>query len=500
MTNRYILALDQGTTSSRSILFDQNGGIKASAQQDFEQLFPQTGWVEHHPQEIWTSQLNTMKEVVNTAGISTKEIAAIGITNQRETTLIWDRKTGKPIYNAIVWQDRRTAEYCDFLKAEGHLAEVKSKTGLLLDAYFSATKIKWILDHVPDARSRAEEGELCFGTMDSWLIWNLTGGETYITDVTNASRTMLFNIHSLEWDDSLLELFQIPRALLPEVKECSEIYGNTSEELLGNAIPIAGIAGDQQAALFGQLCVEKGMVKNTYGTGCFLLMNTGEEAVVSSNNLLTTVAWTLNGITHYALEGSVFIGGAAVQWIRDGLEMINDASEIEELARTVSDNGGVYFVPALSGLGAPHWDPYARGGIFGLTRGTRKGHIARATLEGIAFQVLDVVQAMEEDANAQGTELRVDGGAAANDLLLQIQADLFNFKVIRPKMIETTALGAAYLAGLAVGFWDSLESLKSQWEVDVEFYPSNEREAVNKSLIQWRKAVERCSRWSQSGN
>ena len=515
MTDQFILALDQGTTSSRSILFDQSGMICGSAQQDFEQIFPKPGWVEHSPLAIWQSQLSTIKTVVRDKNLSGPEIAGIGITNQRETTLVWDRKSGQPIYNAIVWQDRRTAQYCDDLKARGFSEFIQKKTGLVIDAYFSATKLKWILDHVEGARKKAEKGELCFGTVDTWLIYNLTGGKVHVTDVSNASRTMLFNISELEWDPELLELFDIPSSVLPEVKESSSVYGLTSAEQIGFQIPIAGIAGDQQAALFGQLCVEKGMAKNTYGTGCFLLMNTGEDMIHSENNLLTTIAWTINGKTHYALEGSVFVGGAAVQWIRDGLNLIKDAKDIEALARSVEDNGGVIFVPALTGLGAPHWDPYARGTIIGLTRGSNSGHIARATLEGIACQVHDIVRAMEQDSGQACTELRVDGGASANNLLMQIQADIFGFRVVRSEIQETTALGAAYLAGLATGFYSSIDELKSQWGADQEildamsakyqsipsfqaFEPIDEDSYSRQLLAYWKKAVDRSKNWLDS--
>lgn len=466
MNEKLILALDQGTTSSRAILFNKSGEIKFVSQKSFEQIFPTPGWVEHDPNEIWSSQISVAAEVIAKAGISGLEVAAIGITNQRETTVVWDRHTSEPIYNAIVWQDRRTSKYCDELKSQGHTDEIKQKTGLVLDAYFSATKLKWILDNVEGAREKAEAGDLCFGTVDTWLIWKLTRGKMFITDVSNASRTMMFNIRTMDWDDDLLKLFNIPRAILPEVKQSSEVYGETSTTLFSTKIPIAGIAGDQQAALFGQMCTKPGMVKNTYGTGCFLLMNTGNEAVYSKNNLLTTVAWKINGEVSYALEGSVFVGGAAIQWLRDGLKIIHDSSEVSTLAETVEDNGGVYFVPALTGLGAPYWDQYARGTIIGVTRGTTDGHIARATLEGIAFQVYDIVKAMEADAETQSTELRVDGGASASNLLMQIQSDLFGFKIIRPKTLETTALGAAYLAGLAVGFWESIDEIQSQWIIE----------------------------------
>ena len=495
MSEHYILALDQGTTSSRAILFDHSGNNKATTQKDFKQIFPQPGWVEHDPEDIWESQIQSALNIPKTISIEFKAIAAIGITNQRETTLVWDRETGKPVYNAIVWQDRRTSKYCDSLKQQGHLDKIKKKTGLIIDAYFSATKLKWILDNVNGAREKANAGKLCFGTVDTWLVWKLTNGKTFVTDVSNASRTMLFNIKTLQWDSELLELFNIPSSILPEVKESSEVYGVTDKSIFGVEIPISGIAGDQQAALFGQLCTEKGMVKNTYGTGCFLLMNTGIRPVYSKNNLLTTIAWKIKGKTHYALEGSVFVGGAVVQWIRDGLNLIKDAREIEDLANQVDDNGGVYFVPALTGLGAPYWDSYARGTIIGITRGTTKSHIARAAIEGIAFQVYDIVKSMEADANAKGTELRVDGGATENNLLLQFQADIFKFNVVRPNFLETTALGAAYLAGLGIGFWDSIDDLKNQWSIDRIFEPNLDENKVNTLIGQWHRAVSRSKNW-----
>ncbi|NAW51397.1 glycerol kinase GlpK [Elizabethkingia argentiflava] len=495
MNEKLILALDQGTTSSRAILFDKSGEIKFVSQRSFEQIFPTPGWVEHDPYEIWSSQISVAAEVIAKAGISGLEVAGIGITNQRETTIVWDRHTSEPIYNAIVWQDRRTSNYCNELKKQGHADNIKKKTGLVLDAYFSATKLKWILDNVQGAREKAEAGDLCFGTVDTWLIWKLTRGKMFITDVSNASRTMLFNIRTLDWDDELLKLFDIPRAMLPEIKQSSEVYGETSTTLFSTKIPIAGIAGDQQAALFGQMCIQPGMVKNTYGTGCFLLMNTGKEAVYSKNNLLTTVAWKINGKVNYALEGSVFVGGAAIQWLRDGLKIIDHASDVNQLASTVEDNGGAYFVPALTGLGAPYWDQYARGTLIGITRGTTNAHIARATLEGIAFQVYDIVKAMEADADTKSKELRVDGGASSSDLLMQIQSDLFGFKIIRPKTLETTALGAAYLAGLAVGFWDSIEHIHAQHVVDKEFQPNLNEEKSNKMLESWHKAVKRAQSW-----
>lgn len=495
MNDKLILALDQGTTSSRAILFNHSGEIVNVSQKPFTQIFPKPGWVEHDPNEIWSSQISVAAEVIAKAGINGTQVAAIGITNQRETTIVWDRETSEPIYNAIVWQDRRTAKYCDELKAQGHLDTIKKKTGLVLDAYFSGTKLKWVLDNVEGAREKAKAGKLCFGTVDTWLVWKLTRGKMFITDVSNASRTLLFNIHDMKWDKDLLQLLDIPEQVLPEVKQSSEIYGETATTLFSTKIPIAGIAGDQQAALFGQMCTKPGMVKNTYGTGCFLLMNTGDKAVYSENNLLTTVAWKIDGKTTYALEGSVFVGGAAVQWLRDGLRLIRTAPDVNNLANTVEDNGGVYFVPALTGLGAPYWDQYARGTFVGITRGTTDGHIARATLEGIAFQVYDVVKAMEADAKTKSTELRVDGGATASNLLMQIQSDLFGFKILRPKTLETTALGAAYLAGLAVGYWKNVDEIQKQWIIDREFTPEMEREKVEKLVHYWHKAVKCAQHW-----
>ena len=494
---RYILALDQGTTSSRAILFDHDGNIKAIAQQEFSQHFPQPGWVEHDGEEIWTTQLQVAQQVLAKASVSAADVASIGITNQRETTLLWDRETGKPIHRAIVWQDRRTAGLCDTLKRNGHTDMVQKKTGLIIDAYFSGTKISWLLDNVPDARQKALAGTLAFGTMDSWLIWNLTMGQKHVTDVTNASRTLLFDIHTLQWDQSLLDLLDIPSAILPEVASSSEIYAHSERTLLGESIPIAGIAGDQQAALFGQLCTEPGMVKNTYGTGCFVVLNTGDEPIISQNNLLSTVAWQINGKTTYALEGSIFIAGAIVQWLRDGLGIIKESSEVEALAKTVEDNGDVYLVPALTGLGAPHWDQYARGTLIGLTRGTTAGHIARAAVESMAYQTNDVLRAMQADATITFQELRVDGGASANDHLMQFQANVLGIPVVRPMVMETTALGAAYLAGLAIGFWKDQQELASQWQVDKKFSPSASfpTEAV---VARWDKAVARSKGWIDS--
>ena len=492
---RFVLALDQGTTSSRAILYDHSGTPVASAQKEFRQQFPQPGWVEHDANEIWASQRAVMTEAIAKAGARPNEIAAIGITNQRETTVVWDRATGRPIANAIVWQDRRTAGLCDELKAAGKAGLIQQKTGLVLDAYFSGTKLKWLLDNVPGARARAEDGELCFGTIDTWLIWNLTGGKIHATDPSNASRTLLFNIHTNSWDEELLRLLNIPRAVLPEVRPSSGAFGEALID--GVSVPIASDAGDQQAALFGQGCHAPGMAKNTYGTGCFLLLNTGSQAVTSTNNLLTTTAWQLaNGAPQYALEGSVFIGGAVVQWLRDGLRAIKTAADVEALAAEVPDSGGVYLVPAFAGLGAPHWDPYARGAMFGLTRGSGITHIARAALESIAFQSADVLTAMEKDAGLKLTELRVDGGATANNLLMQIQADFLGVPVVRPKVLETTALGAAYLAGLAVGFWQDASEIQRNWQVDRVFEPTLSRERAGEMMAGWAKAVERSKLWA----
>ena len=491
MKEQYILAIDQGTSSSRAIVFNRQGESLAVAQKEFTQHFPQSGWVEHDPQEIWSSEAAVISEVMAGMGISGQDIAAVGITNQRETTILWDAETGEPVYNAIVWQDRRTAEYCDRLKADGLTETIRQKTGLIIDAYFSATKIKWMLDHVPGARQRAEQGRLRFGTVDTWLVWQLTGGRLHITDVTNASRTMLFNIHTLQWDEELLRLFDIPRSLMPEVRSCSEVYGHTEATLFGQPVPIGGIAGDQQAALFGQLCTEPGSVKNTYGTGCFLLMNSGEKPITSANNLLTTIALSLGGRVTYALEGSIFVGGSVVQWLRDGLGIIRSSGEVEALAASVPDTGGVYFVPALTGMGAPYWDQYARGSITGISRGTTAAHIARAALEGIAFQTLDIVEAMQRDAGIPLRELKVDGGASRNNLMMQFQADILDTTVIRPRNPETTALGATYLAGLAVGYWDSVETIRRQWIVDSTFTPTPDRQRVEQAVKGWRVAVGR---------
>lgn len=485
---KYILALDQGTSSSRAIVFTDKGEIASVAQREFTQYFPKPGWVEHDPKEIWSSESGVIAESITKIGINGKDIAAIGITNQRETTIVWDAETGEPVYNAIVWQDRRTSEYCDSLKAQGLQDMIRSKTGLILDAYFSGTKIKWILDNVEGAREKAEAGRLRFGTVDTWLIWNLTKGEVHVTDVTNASRTLLFNIHTLSWDKEMLELLDIPESMLPRVASSSEVYGHTVTTLFAHKVPIAGIAGDQQAALFGQLCTEPGAVKNTYGTGCFLLMNTGTTPIESKNNLLTTIAWKIGDKTEYALEGSIFVGGSVVQWLRDGLGIIRSSSEIEALAASVPDNGGVYFVPALTGLGAPYWDQYAKGTITGLTRGATSAHIARAALEGIAFQTMDIVAAMESDSGVALKELKVDGGASKNNLLMQFQSDVLGCNVIRPQNTETTAMGAAFLAGLAVGVWGSIDEIKSIWAVDRKFTPEGDTAALKAG---WKDAVSR---------
>lgn len=488
---KYILALDQGTSSSRAIVFDEHGLTKAVSQKEFTQIFPKPGWVEHNPMEIWSSQAAVIAEAITSIDINGLNIAAIGITNQRETTIVWDAETGEPVYNAIVWQDRRTSEFCDGLKRDGRTDLIRSKTGLIIDAYFSATKILWILENVPGARQKADEGKLRFGTVDTWLIWMLTRGEVHVTDVSNASRTMLFNIHTLEWDKELLQLFDIPESMMPQVKSSSEIYGYTKTTLFAHEVPIAGIAGDQQAALFGQMCTEPGSVKNTYGTGCFMLMNSGERPIMSSNNLLTTIAWKIGDKVNYALEGSIFVAGSVVQWLRDGLGIIRSSSEIEALACSVEDNGGVYFVPALTGLGAPHWDQYAKGCIYGLSRGTTAAHIARAALEGIAFQTMDIVNAMQKDAGVTLKELKVDGGASRNNLLMQFQADILGTSVIRPTVTETTALGAAYLAGLAVGYWESIDHIKSQWGVDTTFRPLATQERVEELKAGWADAIKR---------
>ena len=491
MEKKFILALDQGTTSSRAIVFDHNGHIKSVAQKEFTQYFPQPGWVEHNPNEIWSSQASVIAEAISAIDINGLDIAGIGITNQRETTIVWDVDTEEPIYNAIVWQDRRTSEFCDELKAQGLTDKIHEKTGLIIDAYFSGTKIKWILDNVPGARKRAEMGKLRFGNVDSWLVWRLTRGEVHVTDVTNASRTMLFKIHDLKWDEELMELLDIPMSMMPEVKSSSEVYGHTKTTIFAHEVPISGIAGDQQAALFGQMCIEPGSIKNTYGTGCFVMLNTGNKPVMSKNNLLTTIAWKIGDQVVYALEGSIYVGGSVVQWLRDGLGFITSSSEIEDLASTVPDSGGVYFVPALTGLAAPYWDQYARGTIVGITRGTTRAHIARAALDGIAFQTYDIAQAMAKDMNASLTELKVDGGASRNNLLMQTQADLLGIKVVRPRITETTALGAAYLAGLAVGFWKNLDDIKNQWQVERDFEPIADSACIEEAKAGWADAVDR---------
>ncbi len=493
-----ILAFDQGTTSSRAIVFDHSGSILGVAQREFTQHYPQPGWVEHDAEEIWQSQLEVGREVLDQCGLSAADVAAIGITNQRETTVLWDRATGEPIHNAIVWQDRRTASFCDSLREAGHTERVQQKTGLLIDAYFCATKLRWLLDNVPDARDRAERGELAFGTIDSWLFWKLTGGRVHATDVTNASRSMFLNIETCQWDDDLLSLFDIPRTVLPEVLPSSHVYGDTEADLFGGTIKLGGAAGDQQSALFGQNCTRHGMAKNTYGTGCFMLMNIGNKPLTSTCKLLTTVACNVDQAREYALEGSVFIAGAAVQWLRDGLGMIESSAEIETLAASVPDSGGVYMVPAFAGLGAPHWDSYARGMIIGITRGTTRAHIARAALEGIAFQVADVLDAMKQDAGIPIEELRVDGGASANNLLMQFQADILQVPVVRPKVIETTAMGAAYLAGLAVGFWNDISEISDVWQTDKIFQPAMPRDEVAGRRSRWSEAIQRSRAWEPS--
>lgn len=493
---KYILALDQGTTSSRAIIFDHEGSMLEVAQKEFKQYYPKPGWIEHDPNEIWETQLEVAREVIEKAHLKAYQIAAIGITNQRETTIVWDKDTGEPIYNAIVWQDRRTSKFCDQLREEGFEDTIRNKTGLISDAYFSGTKVKWILENVEGAKEKAERGKLAFGTVDSFLIWKLSGGKLHITDVTNASRTMLYDIHKLWWSTTITKKFDIPMAMLPQVVPSSQEYGETATEIFDDPIPIGGIAGDQQAALFGQMCTQEGMIKNTYGTGSFVVLNTGSKPILSKNKLLTTIAWQIDGKTTYALEGSIFIAGAIIQWLRDGLGIIKSSSEVEALAKTVEDNGGVYLVPALTGLGAPHWDQYARGTIVGLTRGTTNGHIARAALEGIAYQAMDVLRAMRADADIEFKELRVDGGATANNTLMQFQADLLQIPVVRPKVMETTALGAAYLAGLAVGYWKNLEEIQNQWQIDRTFEPDK---AFNSEELrkQWDKAIGRSKSWAE---
>lgn len=495
---QFILALDQGTTSSRAIVFDQAGNIRKVAQKEFPQIFPRPGWVEHDANEIWASQIGVAQEAIAGAGLKASDIAAIGITNQRETAVVWDRQTGQPIHHAVVWQDRRTAAYCDELRAQGHAATFQQKTGLLIDAYFSGTKVRWLLDNVPGARQRAERGELAFGTIDSWLVYNLTGGQLHITDASNASRTLLYNIHTGDWDDEILSILNVPRAVLPQVRNSSEVYGETAGGLLGARIPIAGMAGDQQAATFGQACLERGMAKNTYGTGCFMLMNTAQDAVPSQNQLLTTVGWQLAGQRTYALEGSVFMAGAVVQWLRDGLGIIRHSSEIEQLASSVPDTGGVFLVPAFVGLGAPYWDAYARGTLVGLTRGSTAAHIARAALEAVAYQSAELLSAMHQDSGLSLKELRVDGGASNNNLMMQFQADILGVPVVRPKVTETTALGAAYLAGLAVGYWPDTGSIREQWKIDRTFEPQMSADERQSRLKHWHRAVERSRAWAEA--
>jgi glycerol kinase len=495
----YVLALDQGTTSSRAIVFDRLGAVVAVAQKEFPQLYPQPGWVEHDPLAIWSSQNATAVEALSKANLTTHNIVAVGVTNQRETTLVWDRATGKPVYNAIVWQDRRTADFCAQLKRAGAEPAVSAKTGLRIDPYFSGTKIRWILDHVPGARAQAEAGRLAFGTVDTWLVWQLTSGKKHVTDATNASRTLLFDLHRGDWDDELLQLFGVPRSMLPEVRSSSEVYGNVSANLYPAGAPIAGIAGDQQAALFGQACFTPGMAKNTYGTGCFLLMNTGGQAVPSRNNLLTTVAWRVGGQTEYALEGSVFVAGAAIQWLRDELQLVKSAQEVDELAASVPNAGGLFLVPAFAGLGAPHWDPYARGTAVGMTRGTNRAHFCRAAIEAIAFQSADLIGCMEKDSGLALKELRVDGGAARSRTLLQFQADLLGTPVVRPRSVETTALGAAYLAGLAVGYWESRDDITRNWAVDTRFEPLRPGDEMAGLRGEWNRALERAKGWVREG-
>lgn len=494
--HKYVLAIDQGTTTSRAILFNRQGQVITLSQKTFQQYFPKPGWVEHDPNEIWYTQSTAIKEAMAKADVTDSHIACIGIANQRETTIVWDRETGFPVYNAIVWQDRRTSDYCEQLKAEGYAEYIQKKTGLVIDAYFSATKVKWILDHVKGVRERAERGDLCFGTVDTWLVWKLTRGEKFITDITNASRTMLFNINTQQWDQELLDLFTIPSSMMPEVKGCSEVYCETSSPIFKAGIPVSGMAGDQQAALFGQLCLDAGMMKTTYGTGCFMIVNTGEKPVFSQNNLLTTIAWKLGDRVTYALEGSVFVGGAVVQWLRDGIGLIPNAPVTEQMATSVPDNGGVYFVPALTGLGAPYWDQYARGAIIGITRGTTAAHLTRAALEGICYQVYDVLMAMENDIHAKPKEIRVDGGAISNDFLMQFQADICRCPVVRPRIHETTALGSAYLAGLAVNYWKDMDELKEQWSLDTIFTAKMKQETAHALLNDWHKAVGRTMHWA----
>ncbi|MBR9853252.1 MAG: glycerol kinase GlpK [Algicola sp.] len=495
--NQYILALDQGTTSSRAVVFDKKGAIVSMAQKEFTQIFPKPGWVEHDPNEIWSTQAGVAAEAVSKKGLKSTQLAAIGITNQRETVVVWDKNTGEPIYNAIVWQDKRTADYCDKLKSEGKSDLIRKKTGLVIDSYFSGTKVKWILDNVEGARQKAEEGSLILGTIDTWLIWKMSDGALHITDVTNASRTMLFNINTMAWDDELLDLMDIPKSMLPDIKQSSEVYGATSPNIFATKIPMAGIAGDQQAALFGQMCTKQGMVKNTYGTGCFMLMNIGDKPIVSKNNLLTTVAWKINGKTTYALEGSVFIAGAVVQWLRDSLNIIKTSAEVEKLASSVENAEGVVFVPAFAGLGAPHWNQKAQGTLFGITRGTTDAHIARAALESIAYQTMDILKAMEADSGITIKELRVDGGATVNDMLMQFQANVLDTVTVRPKIVETTVMGAAYLAGLAVGYWENPQEIQDIWQTDVHFKPTNERQTIDQGIKEWYRAIKALEFWTE---
>ena len=495
--DQFILSLDQGTTSSRAIVFDKKGGIVSIAQKEFKQYFPKPGWVEHDPQEIWSTQAGVAAEATVSKGLNGKNIAGIGITNQRETVVVWDKNTGEPVYNAIVWQDKRTADYCEELKENGKAEMIQEKTGLVIDSYFAGTKVKWILDNVDGAREKAEAGDLVLGTIDTWLIWKFTKGDLHVTDVTNACRTLLFNINTMEWDDELLELFGIPKSMLPAVKDSSEVYGHTKTTIFASKIPIAGIAGDQMAALFGQMCTKKGMVKNTYGTGCFMLMNIGEKPILSKNNLLTTVAWRINGKTEYALEGSIFIGGAVVQWLRDGLGIINKSEDVEPLAESVESTDGVYFIPAFAGLGAPYWNQKAKGTIFGVTRGTTDAHIARASIEAIAYQTMDILKSMEADSGIDIKELRVDGGASVNETLMQFQADVLDSVTVRPKITETTALGAAYLAGLAVGFWESKEEIQEMWQEDKRFEPVKPKEDVEAGIKGWYRAVKALEHWTK---
>ncbi|MEC7782625.1 MAG: glycerol kinase GlpK [Bacteroidota bacterium] len=495
--DQFILSLDQGTTSSRAIVFDKKGGIVSIAQKEFKQYFPKPGWVEHDPQEIWSTQAGVAAEATVSKGLNGKNIAGIGITNQRETVVVWDKNTGEPVYNAIVWQDKRTADYCEELKENGKAEMIQEKTGLVIDSYFAGTKVKWILDNVEGAREKAEAGDLILGTIDTWLIWKFTKGDLHVTDVTNACRTLLFNINTMEWDEELLELFDVPKSMLPEVKDSSEVYGHTKTTIFASKIPIAGIAGDQMAALFGQMCTKKGMVKNTYGTGCFMLMNIGDKPILSKNNLLTTVAWRINGKTEYALEGSIFIGGAVVQWLRDGLGIINKSEDVEPLAESVESTDGVYFIPAFAGLGAPYWNQKAKGTIFGVTRGTTDAHIARASIEAIAYQTMDILKSMEADSGIDIKELRVDGGASVNETLMQFQADVLDSVTVRPKITETTALGAAYLAGLAVGFWESKEEIQEMWQEDKRFEPVKPKEDVEAGIKGWYRAVKALEHWTK---